>query len=393
LSESLVNLLPPDLAKPKVSSSQFNANSTPVPASAVPKFGPPAHLMPDRFWSNFRDFLLERPVKLGPAREGTPFRPPAFRSGLLDNLKEFLQSKPVPAGRASGTGLEVNWGGNFGGFKERLKDALFGPKLRLPKGAKVKEIWTKDEDFGRTQAISMGAHGLLLLLLFLPLFFKTTTVVKAKTDGATALIEPWMPPGADQAHGGGGQHAKLPPEKGKLPRFAQQQIAAPTTIKDLHPKFAAEATLLGPDMKLPNPLANMGDPLASLNDGGLGNGEGTGIGSGTGGGYGPGSGGGTGGGIYNAGRNGVGTPVCYYQPEPQYSEEARKAKYQGTVLLQGVVTPDGRFTNLSVAKGLGMGLDENAIAAVKTWKCKPASGPSGKPVSVFITIEVGFHLL
>lgn len=393
MSQSLVNLLPPDLAKPKVSSSKPNTNSTPVPASAVPKFGPPAHLIPDRFWSNFRDFLLERPVKLGPAREGTPFRPPAFRSGLLDNLKEFLQSKPVPAGRASGTGLEVNWGGNFGGFKERLKDALFGPKLQLPKGAKVKEIWTKDEDFGRTQAISMGAHGLLLLLLFLPLFFKTTTVVKAKTDGPMTLIEPWMPPGADQAHGGGGQHAKLPPEKGKLPRFAKQQIAAPTAIKDLHPKFVAEATLLGPDMKLPNPLANMGDPLANLNDGSMGNGDGTGIGSGSGGGYGPGSGGGTGGGIYNAGRNGVGTPVCYYQPDPQYSEEARKAKYQGTVLLQGVVTQEGRFTNLSVAKGLGMGLDENAIAAVKTWKCKPASGPSGKPVPVYITIEVGFHLL
>lgn len=348
--------------------------------------------MPDRFWSNLRDFLLERPVKLGPARAGTPFRPPTFQSGILDNLKEFLQSRPVPAGRTGTSRLEVNWGGNFGGFRERLRDALFGPKLKVPKGAQAREIWTKDEDFGRTQAISMGVHGLLLLLLFVPIFFKTTTVAKPKNDGPITLIEPWLPPGANKAQGGGGQRSQVPAEKGRLPRFARQQIAAPTAIKDLRPKFPAEATLLGPDLKLPSPTAGMGDPLAALNDGSLGMGQGSGIGDGSGAGYGSGSGGGYGGGVYNAGRNGVGIPVCYYQPDPQYSEEARKAKYQGIVVLQGIVTLEGRITNLSIVKGPGMGLEENAIAAVKTWRCKPANGPNGKPVPVLVPIEVTFRL-
>lgn len=395
MSQSIVNLLPPDIAKSKVSSSfstQANANSPATRPASVPKFEPPAHLIPDRFWSNLRDFLLERPVKLGPASPGTPFRPTSFGGGLLDNLKEFLQSRPVPARRAGTSGLEVNWGGSFGGFRERLKDALFGPKLKLPKGAQVKEIWSKDEAFGRTQAISMGAHGLLLFLLFVPIFFKVTTVAKPKEEGPVTLIEPWLPPGEKPAHGGGGQHSKVPPEKGRLPRFAQQQIAAPTAIKDLRPKFPAEATLLGPDLKLPSPLTSIGDPLAALNNGSLGGGYGTGIGEGTGGGYGAGEGGGFGGGVYNAGRNGVGIPVCYYQPDPQYSEEARKAKYQGIVVLQGIVTLEGRITNISVVKGPGMGLEENAVAAVKTWRCKPANGPNGKPVPVRVPIEVTFRL-
>ena len=78
--------------------------------------------------------------------------------------------------------------------------------------------------------------------------------------------------------------------------------------------------------------------------GGIGTGQGGGIGSGNGGGLGPGSGGGTGGGAFRPGTGGVGYPSCLYCPTPEYSEDARKAKYQGVVLLQLVVTADGRAT-------------------------------------------------
>ena len=116
------------------------------------------------------------------------------------------------------------------------------------------------------------------------------------------------------------------------------------------------------------------------------------IGSGSGGGLGPGSDGGTGGGVFGAGVNGVGVPVCFYAPTPEYSDEARKVKYQGAVVVEGVIGIEGKVTNIRIIKGVGMGLDENAVAAVKTWRCKPALGPNGKPVPTLVPIEVTFRL-
>ena len=149
-------------------------------------------------------------------------------------------------------------------------------------------------------------------------------------------------------------------------------------------------TLIGPDaLKVPSPNADRwGDPLAKMvtdsngsgSGGGMGSGSGGGIGSGNGGGLGPGQGGGTGGGIFNAGTGGVGAPACIYCPRPDYSDEARKAKYQGEVLLSLVVMPTGKASNIEVVKSPGLGLDQKAIEAVRNWQFKPANGPDGKPV-------------
>ena len=68
------------------------------------------------------------------------------------------------------------------------------------------------------------------------------------------------------------------------------------------------------------------------------------------------------------------------------------AKYQGTVVLQVTITPDGRAINISVVKGPGLGLEEKAIEAVKGWKFKPAVGPNGKVVPTIVPIEVTFRL-
>lgn len=80
-----------------------------------------------------------------------------------------------------------------------------------------------------------------------------------------------------------------------------------------------------------------------------------------------------------------------YDPDPQYSEEARKAKYQGTVVLWAVIGPDGRPRELRASRSLGMGLDEKAIEAVKLWRFEPAM-KDGRPVAVQINIEVNFRL-
>jgi TonB family protein len=125
--------------------------------------------------------------------------------------------------------------------------------------------------------------------------------------------------------------------------------------------------------------------------GGIGSGHGGGVGSGSGGGLGPGDGGGFGGGVYKVG-NGVTAPVLLYKKEPEYSEEARKAKYQGTVVLEIYVDPSGRAINPRVLRSLGLGLDEKAVEAVRLWKFKPGY-KDGKPVTVAAQIEVNFRLL
>ncbi len=197
---------------------------------------------------------------------------------------------------------------------------------------------------------------------------------------------------------------QTPPSKGRAPKFSWEQITPPmAVIRNPNPKLAADPTLLGPpELKIPSPpMANYGDPLAKMatNSGGPGGGAGIGtgccggIGSGDGSGLGPGSGGGTGGGVFRQGTGGVGEVQCAYCPLPAYSEEARKAKYQGVVVLQAIVTPDGRAINIQVVKGPGLGLEEKAIEAVRVWQFKPASGPNGKPVAVYAVIEVNFRLL
>jgi len=93
-----------------------------------------------------------------------------------------------------------------------------------------------------------------------------------------------------------------------------------------------------------------------------------------------------------AGRNGVGVPSCLLCPAPKYSDRALKAKFEGDVLIAGVVGLDGRATNLRVLKGAGLGLEEKAIAAVKQWRFRPAQGPNGEPVAVITDIHAHFSL-
>ena len=88
---------------------------------------------------------------------------------------------------------------------------------------------------------------------------------------------------------------------------------------------------------------------------------------------------------------GVSAPRVLYAPDPEYSEEARKAKYQGTVVLWLIVGADGRPRDIRIARSLGMGLDEKALEAVKLWKFEPAE-KGGQAVAVQINIEVRFRL-
>ena len=255
---------------------------------------------------------------------------------------------------------------------------------------------------------SVLVHCIALTLLLLPyILSRMWQPVKAATKVEAVDISPYLPmlpPSAKKAGGGGGggDRSPTPASKGAIPRFAKVQLAPPmAVIPNLAPKLQVPPTLLGPpELKLPQMSSNMpwGDPNGVVGPasngpgfgGGIGSGEGGGVGSGKGGGLGPGEGGGFGGGAYSVG-GGVSAPIPIYQPEPAYSEEARKAKYQGTVVLWIVVDASGAVTDCRVVKPLGLGLDEKAVETVRTWKFKPALKNS-TPVPVRVMVEVSFRL-
>ncbi len=85
-------------------------------------------------------------------------------------------------------------------------------------------------------------------------------------------------------------------------------------------------------------------------------------------------------------------PTCKYAPPPPYTKEARKAKYEGIVVVEAIIELDGKLSNMRVIKSPGLGLDHSALETLKKWKCTPATGPNGKPVRTSVPIEISFRL-
>lgn len=91
--------------------------------------------------------------------------------------------------------------------------------------------------------------------------------------------------------------------------------------------------------------------------------------------------------------NVVKLPTCAYCPDPQYTDEARKAKLQGRVTLRALVGADGRAEQIQIIQGIGMGLDDRAVQSVRAWKFIPAHDAARRTVTVWVTIEVVFRLI
>lgn len=303
---------------------------------------------------------------------------------------------------------EKSW---FRSFVDNIRDTINPPKLPplvvTSKPLPVKEIWGDSDNKGRAGVSSLVIHVCLVTLLVLIGMNKT---VQNKAKEAVSLVMPTdlapyvAPPKKQLAGGGGGGGDKslVQASKGKLPKIAPRQFTPPSAVvKNENPKLTMEPTIVvQPDAPLPQIQAtNYGLPTGipgppsngTGSGGGIGSGKGGGVGSGNGVGYGPGSGAGTGGGVYRIG-GGVSSPVPIFKPEPEYSEEARKAKFQGSVLLAIVILADGSTTNIRVLRPLGLGLDEKAIEAVQKWKFRP-SMKDGHAVAVTANVEVNFRLL
>jgi TonB family protein len=204
--------------------------------------------------------------------------------------------------------------------------------------------------------------------------------------------------------GGGGDHDKIEAPKGRLPKTAMQQITPPQIIlRNEHPKLAVEPTVVIPPQvhMAENHMPTLGVPSAAPmpsappsngtgSGGGIGSGSGGGVGVGHGPGVGVGSGGGVGGGVFKVG-GGISAPQAISTPDPEYTEQARNAKTQGTCVLWLIVDDQGHPRDIRVVRGLGFGLDAKAVEAVKQWRFEPAM-KDGHPVNVQISVEVGFRL-
>ena len=208
-------------------------------------------------------------------------------------------------------------------------------------------------------------------------------------------------PRTANAGGGGGKHDLTPASPGRLPRIAPRQFTPPAVvvrntnpILAIEPTIVASATTVLPVIDLPQ----FGDPHGTGKTpsdgtgrgGGIGDGDGTGVGPGKGPGAGPGDTPGVSG--YGKVQGVVVNPVVLSQIEPEYSEDARRARLQGTVVLRIDIGVDGRAHNISIAQSLGLGLDERAIDAVKLWRFR-AGTVDGKPVVMSAQVQVNFRLL
>jgi len=302
------------------------------------------------------------------------------------------------------------WKSLFKNAQERLFPKKLPPLELTSRPVKVDDIWGEYNYKKKSATVSLLVHaaGIGALIALSIMGAKVVTTPTQQVSLVAPDISEYVPMSA-KAHdqigggGGGGDHDKLVAPKGKLPKFSMQQITPPAmVIRNEHPKLEVEPTVVvPPQIKLANAAAlNLGDPKSALPagpasngtglGGGIGSGSGGGIGSGTGPGVGPGYGGGIGGGVFRVG-GGVSAPRVLENPSPDYSEEARKAKYQGTVVLWLIVDSNGKPRDVKVARSLGMGLDQKAIEAVRLWKFHPAM-KDGTPVAVQINVEVNFHL-
>jgi periplasmic protein TonB len=318
----------------------------------------------------------------------------AAPEGLKERVLEqmWIASTRDAAVLASFSGEMVEesvWVSVWNGMKE-----LVAP-TRLPEMVlQSKPVPVADPMKERRRPVSVWAAALVhgLALMAIASIVKSGIRLAAPITLVSEIAVPKMDPELFKpAGGGGGQHGSTPVTKGTPPKFADLQIVPPAVPPIQEPKIRIEPTVEVPqNVKMASSLPQIGlanSPLVGLS---MGDGHGTGLGSGDGSGIGPGYGSGTGGGPRRVG-GAVSAPVLVYQVEPEFSEEARKEKTSGNVLVNLWVDEKGVPSHARVLRGIGMGLDEKALEAVKLYRFKPAL-ENGRPVLVELNVEVTFQI-
>ena len=352
-----------------------------------------------------------------PPFELTLLELPCLPISLIRQAGALLRDRRTPASRRDAPQVRLPISDQRPWYREipaqipaLLATSKAAPADLPSRTADVPDLWQDYLPNPYSWANSLLIHLFALTVIVLPFAFRQVmhpVRVPPRLFDLTPIVLPFhqLHGKADETHGGGGGGvgSPHPASRGALPPFARTQFTPPRVqIPKVAPVLPMAPTLIGPpELQLPAMKLDMpwGDPHGVVGllsggpgqGGGIGDGNGTGVGPGTGPGAGPGSRGGCCEDAFSVGVDGVSEPIPIYSPEPAYSEEARKAKFGGIVLLWIVVDAQGMVRNVRVAKRLGMGLDEEAVKTVSAWKFKPAMRHA-VAVPVQVQVEVSFRL-
>lgn len=312
----------------------------------------------------------------------------------------------------------VNWKRLLSGLITDYRFAIFIPSIwsdqRLLAEGRM-EMRTRRMEAG---VASMVLHAAVLCLAVFFGFHRLAELPQPRTPVVFISAPMFLPFGGMDLGGGGGGGGKrevLPASGGRLPEAAAVQLMPPDPgmPKPLMPD--PDSFLIKPSVQMQidlpaDPMLPIGDitappggaPSSGPGSGdGIGAGRGTGVGPGNGPGAGPGENGGYGGGSEGTvrfGPDGSGNPAdlkppeILFKPSPNYTEDARRVRLEGIVVLQVTIRANGTVDSFRVVRGLGHGLDESAIHTISAqWKFKPATY-RGTAIDFPASIEVSFHL-
>lgn len=262
-------------------------------------------------------------------------------------------------------------------FRQEIKEFFRPnpqPELVLEsKPIPVKSIWSEPKPLS-SRLSSIGVHLAVLGIMMLPFWRPVRKQIQKVLQVQELFVPTRVEPPAIKVRrlSGGGVPTVLP-----KPKLVQTPKPMPT------PMALTPVTMA---MNMPS-FGNVGELSGPPGAGGGKNGGGSG-------GNGAGSAGGTcvGADCADSGGLAMVAPVLVFGPDPEYTEEARKAKFQGTCIVLVTISADGRVTHAQVLQPLGLGLDQKAIQAVLTWRFTPAKDKYGKPIATQAQIEVNFHL-
>lgn len=271
-----------------------------------------------------------------------------------------------------------------------------GAPIHLPR-------WEKSARSSRAQSVSAVIHAAIvctavILAVYPPGSRRDALPTGGKTPPhisvAAGLLDILRGQDPNGGRGSGKGHDLLPPTQGNLPPRSSMQFLKPTLPQNQNPELPIPPTILDPsaprDLK---PVDNIGLPWMPDRNNSSGRGKGNTIGDGLDDSIGSSPGEEAGIGVTRgAFQQGVTLPKCAYCPDPQYSDEAREAKLQGAVTLQVLVGADGRASQIRVVRGIGLGLDDRAVQAIRGWKFVPALDASRRAVPAWVTVEAVFRL-
>lgn len=257
---------------------------------------------------------------------------------------------------------------------------------------------------GNSQTVSFALHAVIIAaLLLLATSPKTHTLIRSIPLGHGDRLPAYIPPSDPSQIGqpslgrnsGGGEHELLPTTVGRFAPQSSVPLVPPRQIINDSPVLPEPPAVFDPNAPSAVPVVtDLGLPWMKDKNGSAGPGGPHGFGGGKGNTMGDGEGdegegvGGEGGEYANV----VSPVACLYCPEPPYTEEARKNKLQGKMLLKVLVGEDGKAKKVRILRPLGMGLDESAEQAVYSWRFSPARDAAKRALTSWVTIETRFQL-